>query len=327
MVIASTCSIPSRLLQRQKSWSFFSVEKQLLSSHSGKPNLQLVTDALLSLKMMFKKYFFGQSSSTATGHVCIIFIATTGFNESKFCSFILDYFSYITYCIASSLRLQWRYNYLVNKSEILNIDFSTSSVAAVMNDIATSVFFEKGGEDVLKFFDSLQPLLMENLFSEGFSVGLEDFSMSRASIQDIQKNIQDSSDLLYHLRSTYNEFVEFQLQNRIRSVKVPVSHLILESSALGFSESGTLFKNLMAILRNVVICYDGTVRNVCSNSIIQFEYEVNTGSRHQHLFPAGEPVGVLAATAMSNPAYKAVLDSTPSSNSSWELMKVVSFGY
>ncbi|CAB4298879.1 unnamed protein product [Prunus armeniaca] len=82
----------------------------------------------------------------------------------------------------------------------------------------------------------------------------------------------------------------------------------------------------MAILRNVVICYDGTVRNVCSNSIIQFEYEVNTGSRHQHLFPAGEPVGVLAATAMSNPAYKAVLDSTPSSNSSWELMKCIHKG-
>jgi DNA-directed RNA polymerase-5 subunit 1 len=26
---------------------------------------------------------------------------------------------------------------------------------------------------------------------------------------------------------------------------------------------------------------------------------------------------------MSNPAYKAVLDSTPSSNSSWDMMKVV----
>jgi hypothetical protein len=36
-------------------------------------------------------------------------------------------------------------------------------------------------------------------------------------------------------------------------------------------------------------------------------------------------VGVLAATAISNPAYKAVLDSSQSNNASWELMKVVMF--
>jgi DNA-directed RNA polymerase-5 subunit 1 len=81
----------------------------------------------------------------------------------------------------------------------------------------------------------------------------------------------------------------------------------------------------MAILRDIVICYDGSVRNVNSNSIIQFEYGVNSGSKAHNILPAGEPVGVLAATAMSNPAYKAVLDSTPSSNSSWELMKVFNF--
>jgi len=33
-------------------------------------------------------------------------------------------------------------------------------------------------------------------------------------------------------------------------------------------------------------------------------------------------VGVLAATSMSNPAYKAVLDSSPISNSPWEMMKL-----
>ncbi|KAK1281331.1 DNA-directed RNA polymerase E subunit 1 [Acorus gramineus] len=89
-------------------------------------------------------------------------------------------------------------------------------------------------------------------------------------------------------------------------------------SSRGLTEPGVLFKNLMAILRDVVICYDGTVRNICSNIIIQFNYgkddDVNA-------LPAGEPVGVLAATAISNPAYKAVLDSSPSNSSSWDLMK------
>lgn len=94
-------------------------------------------------------------------------------------------------------------------------------------------------------------------------------------------------------------------------------------STRGLTEPGTLFKNLMAILRDVLICYDGTVRNVSSNSIIQFEYGASGGSNFPSEFGAGDPVGVLAATAMSNPAYKAVLDSSPSSNSSWEMMKVV----
>ncbi|KAI3710510.1 hypothetical protein L2E82_40293 [Cichorium intybus] len=52
---------------------------------------------------------------------------------------------------------------------------------------------------------------------------------------------------------------------------------VMVRSSRGLTEPGTLFKNLMAILRDVVICYDGTVRNVCSNSIIHFEY----GYRHR----------------------------------------------
>jgi len=89
------------------------------------------------------------------------------------------------------------------------------------------------------------------------------------------------------------------------------------------TEPGTLFKNLMAILRDVVICYDGTVRNTCSNSIIQFKYKEDDETDFPSALPPGEPVGVLAATAISNPAYKAVLDSSQSNNASWELMKVV----
>ncbi|WCJ25197.1 nuclear RNA polymerase D1B [Euphorbia peplus] len=60
-----------------------------------------------------------------------------------------------------------------------------------------------------------------------------------------------------------------------------------------------------------------------SNTIIQFEYGLKAGIKAQSLFPVGEPVGVLAATAMSNPAYKAVLDPNPSSNSSWDMMKEI----
>lgn len=51
-------------------------------------------------------------------------------------------------------------------------------------------------------------------------------------------------------------------------------------------------KNFMAILRDVVMCYDGTVRNVCSNPITQSEYGGKAGTKSQSLFLASEPVGL-----------------------------------
>ncbi|XP_062001733.1 DNA-directed RNA polymerase V subunit 1 [Rosa rugosa] len=406
---------PQSLAAKAEVMELFSVEKQLLSSHSGKPNLQLATDSLLSLKMMFKKYFFDKAAAQQLA----MFVSSSLPQPA-----LLKANSAVPYWTAlqilqTALPAHFECSgdrHLVSASEVLKLDCNTSLIPALINDIGTSIFFEKSAEDVLNFFNSMQPLLMENLFSEGFSVGLEDFAMSRESIQEIRKGLKIISPLLYHMRTTYNELVELQLENHIRTVKQPVSNFISNSSALGdlidsksdsamnkvtqqvgflgrqlydqgklysktlvedvsslyqskypsdsvdypsaefglvhsgfvhgldpvegmihsiatrevivrssrgLSEPGTLFKNLMATLRDVVICYDGTVRNVCSNSIIQFEYGVKSGSSPQNLFPAGEPVGVLAATAMSNPAYKAVLDSTPSSNSSWDLMKEI----
>ncbi|KAL6130072.1 hypothetical protein ACLB2K_068453 [Fragaria x ananassa] len=406
---------PQSLAAKAEVMELFSVEKQLLSSHSGKPNLQLATDSLLSLKLMFKKYFFNKAAMQQLA----MFVSSSlpqpallKANSAVPCWTALQ-------ILQTALPAQFQSSgdrHLVKDSEVLLLDCSTSLVPSLINDIGTSIFFEKSAEDVLSFFNSMQPLLMENLFSEGFSVGLEDFALPRASIQDIQKGLKEISPLLFHMRTVYNELVEMQFENHIRKVKEPVSNFILNSSALGdlidsksdsamnkvvqqvgflgrqlydqgklysktlvedvsslyqnkypsdivdypsaefglvhrgfvhgldpvegmihsiatrevivrssrgLSEPGTLFKNLMATLRDVVICYDGTVRNVCSNSIIQFEYGVKSGSGPENLFPAGEPVGVLAATAMSNPAYKAVLDSTPSSNSSWDLMKEI----
>ncbi|KAJ6825361.1 DNA-directed RNA polymerase V subunit 1 [Iris pallida] len=103
---------------------------------------------------------------------------------------------------------------------------------------------------------------------------------------------------------------------------ISTREIILRSSR-GLTEPGTLFKNLMAILRDVVVCYDRTVRNACSNSLIQFQYELDNEADSLSMSPAGEPVGVLAATAISTPAYKAVLDSSNSTNSAWNLMKEI----
>ncbi|KAL8161234.1 hypothetical protein V2J09_012723 [Rumex salicifolius] len=406
---------PQSLDARAEVIELFSVEKQLLSSHTGNLNLQLATDALLSLKMMFKAYFLGKLSAQQLSMFARNPLPPPALQKSR----ASDPYWTALQVIQSTLPSQFDCygdRHMIRKSEILKIDFNKDIMKSMLNEIVTSIVFEKGANEALNFFDSLQPLLMENIFSEGFSVGLEDFIIPSSVIGDIQRQIQDISSLLFQLRSSYNEFIARQMDSYLRRLKRPVDTFVQTSSSMGslidsrsdlamnkivqqigfiglqlydrgkfyskelvgdmarlfhkrypyrdefpcgeyglvksaffngldpyeemvhsiatreviirssrgLAEPGTLFKNLMAILRDVVICYDGTVRNVSSNSIIQFDYGVQ-GEKSQSLFPAGEPVGVLAATAMSNPAYKAVLDSSPSSNSSWYMMKEILF--
>ncbi|XVF00255.1 hypothetical protein REPUB_Repub03eG0269300 [Reevesia pubescens] len=404
---------PQSLAAKAEVFELFSVEKQLLSSHSGNLNLQLATDSLLSLRVMLQTFFFKKADAQQLAMFLSTALPQPAFLKGNHVAPCWTAFQILQGAFPACLDCSGD-RYLIGKGDILKVDFSRDLMQSVINEVVASIFFEKGPKEVLNFFDSLQPLLMENIFAEGFTVSLEDFSVSREVIENIQKDIRVISPLLYQLRSTFNELVELQMENHIRIAKAPVADFILKSSALGdlidsksdsavnkvvqqigflglqlsdkgkfysktlvedvayqfqsiypsdgadypsaefglikscffrgldpyegmvhsistrevmvrssrgLSEPGTLFKNLMAILRDVVICYDGTVRNISSNSIIQFQYGLSARTRPQ--FPAGEPVGVLAATAMSNPAYKAVLDSTPSSNSCWELMKEI----
>ena len=121
----------------------------------------------------------------------------------------------------------------ISKSVILKVDYNRDVLQSLVNEIVTSIFSEEGPNEVLKFFDSLPPLFMENLFSEGFSVSFEDSSDPREVIQNIQKKVEDISSLLYNLRSKYNELLELQAENHLRHTKVLVANLILNSSALG----------------------------------------------------------------------------------------------
>ncbi|KAA8519098.1 hypothetical protein F0562_013354 [Nyssa sinensis] len=210
----------------------FSVEKQLPSSHSGNLNLQLATDSLLSLKMMLKSDFLNRAAAQQLA----MFVS----NSLPRPALLKAYSSGPLWTALQMLQTALPAHFdccgerhLICKSEILKVDFNRDVMQSVINEIVTSIFVEKGPSEVLKFFNSIQPLLMENLFSEGFSVGLEDFSIARAIIENIQKKIQDISPLLYHLRSTYNELVELQLENHLRLVKMPVANFLLKSSAMG----------------------------------------------------------------------------------------------
>jgi hypothetical protein len=100
-------------------------------------------------------------------------------------------------------------------------------------------------------------------------------------------------------------------------------------------QPGTLFKALMLFLRDLCVMYDGSVRSKCNQNIIQFCYGGAVGAvkklstwlnipfggqggyftweeddmrRWQLSVLAGEPVGILAATALAQPAYELMLD-------------------
>ena len=118
--------------------------------------------------------------------------------------------------------------YLIRQSEILEFDFSRDALLATINEIAASIFFGKGPMEALKFFNVLQPFLMESLFVEGFSVSLEEFKISRAIKRIKRRSIGKASSLLYQLRSLYNELVAQQKEKHIQDVELPIINFALK---------------------------------------------------------------------------------------------------
>ncbi|KAF5946148.1 hypothetical protein HYC85_016376, partial [Camellia sinensis] len=318
---------PQSLAAKSEVLELFSVEKQLLSSHSGNLNLQLATDSLLSLKILFKDYFLDRAAaqqlamfvSNSLPQPALLKTYTSGPHWTALQ--ILQ--TALPRCFDCSGE-----RHLVCKSEILSIDFSRDVMQSIINDIVSSICFEKGPDELRLTYNELVELQLENHLRL-LKVPVANFILKSVTngslVGEMASLFQNKhpfrakypseeyglvTNCLFHGLDPYQEMVH----------SISAREVIVRSSR-GLTEPGTLFKNLMAILRDVVICYDDTVRNVCSNSVIQFDYGVKPGSKSA--FAAGEPVGVLAATAMSNPAYKAVLDSSPSSNNSWEMMKEI----
>ncbi|CAH2058668.1 unnamed protein product [Thlaspi arvense] len=403
---------PQSLTAKAEVMELFSVDKQLRSSHTGQLILQMGCDSLLSLRVMMEQVFLDKATAQQLAMYGALSLPPPALRKSSKSSPTWTVFQILQLAFPERLSCKGA-RFMVGGSDLLCFDFGADAMASIMNGIVTAIMLEKGPKAALGFFDSLQPLLMEHLSAQGFSVSLEDLSMSREDMNVIHTLItEEISPMVSRLRLSYED--ELQLENSIHKVKEVAANFMLKSysirnlidiksnsainklvqqigflglqlsdkkkfytktlvddmaqfckkkygrissssgdfgivkgcffhgldpyeemahsiaarevivrSSRGLSEPGTLFKNLMAVLRDIVITYDGTVRNTCSNSIVQFNYEVDSDNGHQGLFEAGEPVGVLAATAMSNPAYKAVLDSSASSNSSWELMKEV----
>ncbi|RDX61403.1 DNA-directed RNA polymerase IV subunit 1, partial [Mucuna pruriens] len=73
---------------------------------------------------------------------------------------------------------------------------------------------------------------------------------------------------------------------------------------------GTLTRRLMFFMRDLYDAYDGTVRNLYGNQLIQFSYDIEEDPSREQSFQeytiGGEPVGALSACAISEAAYSAL---------------------
>jgi DNA-directed RNA polymerase-5 subunit 1 len=69
--------------------------------------------------------------------------------------------------------------FVVKDSTVVKLDLAKESVQASFSDLVSSVLGVKGPGDALQFLNALQPLLMEFLLLDGFSVSLQDFSVPK----------------------------------------------------------------------------------------------------------------------------------------------------
>ncbi|GMH09852.1 hypothetical protein Nepgr_011693 [Nepenthes gracilis] len=183
---------PQSLAARAEVVELFSVEKQLLSSHTGNLNLQLATDSLLSLKTMLKVYFLEKASAQQLAMFASTPLPPPALPKSRFSGPCWTALQVLQSALPSDFDCCGD-QLLIRGSDILKLDFHRDVMQSVISEIVASIFFEKGPREALDFFDSLQPLLMENLVVEGFSVGLRDFFIPSSLVENIQKKIQDIS--------------------------------------------------------------------------------------------------------------------------------------
>ncbi|KAJ3696209.1 hypothetical protein LUZ60_001586 [Juncus effusus] len=414
---------PQSLAAKAEAIELFSVEQQLVNSYNGSLSLQVAHDSLLGLKFLMKYSFLKKhlaqqlamySSPLRLPPPALLKSRKEG--ENNQCLYT------VAQLIQSALPAKFESDgekHEVLRGELIRVDLDRDFIQGSFSEIVGSIF-KTGSKEALKFMDIIQPMMMELLSLEGFSVSLVDFDVPKEILNSIRKSIQRQAYVLNTTNPNPNQPMDLRVEGYLRPFKQSIADVIVRSSSVsylmdtksdssitkvvqqlgflglqlyrqgrfysrqivedclstyrtrfslsneesgdhpseafglvktsffdglnpfeslvhaisarevivrssrGLTEPGTLFKNLMAVMRDVVICYDGTVRNMCSNSVVQFSYgDEKDEERANKMAPPGEPVGVLAATAISNPAYKAVLDSSQSNNTSWELMKEV----
>lgn len=194
---------PQSLAAKAEVIELFSVQQQLLSSHSGKLNLQLASDSFLALKVMENTLFLER----ATAQQLSMFVSPCMSPPAVFTAhgsgplwtihqILQASFPAAIDCIGE--------RFLISQSEILKLELNGDLLQSSLTDIIYSTLVTKGPGVGLSFFNALQPLLMEVLSLSGFSVNLKDFDAPRADMRDVQSSVQGISGLLNQLWASHN---------------------------------------------------------------------------------------------------------------------------
>jgi DNA-directed RNA polymerase V subunit 1 len=71
-------------------------------------------------------------------------------------------------------------------NDVLKLYLPKDFVHDSFTDLVSSVLSKKGSGEVVQFLDRLQPVLMESLILEDFSVSLKDFNVPKAILEETQ---------------------------------------------------------------------------------------------------------------------------------------------
>ncbi|KAF7033697.1 hypothetical protein CFC21_044782 [Triticum aestivum] len=324
---------PRSLSARAEAIELFTVEKQLVSSHNAKLNFQLKNDCLLALKKMSARKY-----SRREANELLNAMFTAGLIPKK----------------RLSGGPEWSFAQILetvlpqeNKILIRDLVAGTITISSVLHRISKSSTAPTNGIITLDL-DKLRKPIVDFITSSDIRFLVDqkrDSAMTKVVEQigflghQLQRNgrlysgslVEDClSKSLSKCGSSTNGCHPLEAHGFVRNSFCnglnPYEDLLHSISARektiraskGLVEPGVLFKNMMAMLRDVVACYDGTIRNLCRNSVIKFDSTDSSSS-----VTPGDPVGILAATAVTNAAYKAVLDPNQNNMASWDSMKEV----
>ena len=164
---------PRSVSARAEAIELFTVEKQLVSSHNAKLNFQLKNDCLLALKKMSARKY-----SRREANELINAMFTAGLIPKKRLSGGPEWsFAQILETV------------LPQENKILIRDLVAGTITI------SSVLSTKNPREAIEFLNLLQPLLMESLFTDGFSVSLRDFNVQNPIAQTIQHETLDLDKL------------------------------------------------------------------------------------------------------------------------------------
>ncbi|KAM3355098.1 hypothetical protein ACQJBY_025711 [Aegilops geniculata] len=295
---------PRSVSARAEAIELFTVEKQLVSSHNAKLNFQLKNDCLLALKKMSARKY-----STREANELINAMFTAGLIPKKRLSGGPEW-SFAQILETNPIPQTIQHQTLdLDKLRKPIVDFIASSDIRFLVDQKRDSAMTKVVEQIGFLGHQLQRngrLYSGSLVEDCLSKSLSKCGSSTNGCHPLEAHgfvrnsfcngLNPYEDLLHSISAR---------EKTIRASK-------------GLVEPGVLFKNMMAMLRDVVACYDGTIRNSCGNSVIKFDSTDSSSS-----VTPGDPVGILAATAVTNAAYKAVLDPNQNNMASWHSMKEV----